>query len=323
MEWNERRLSRHLNLRDLNVLLTVARCGSMGKAAAELSVSQPAISKAIADIEYALGVRLLDRSQRGVAPTVYGSALLAGGLNAFDELKQAIKRIEFLADPAAGEIRIGASVVIGASLVAEVVDRLSRKYPRIKVHLLAGEAAMIYRALEEREVEVVIAGIFGPVAEDHMIAELLYDDAFVIAAGAENSWCRRRRIRLSDLMNEPWTLPPPDSLTGAIVVEIFRTHGLELPRATLVTSSIPARCALLASGRFLTMVPISVLRLGGRKQQIKALPVDIPTVGRPIGIVTLKNRTLSPVAQLFIAAAREFRDPILGRAPGHKAEARA
>src|SRR5262245_32700558 len=136
LEWNERRLGRHLNLRDLNVLMTVARCGSMGKAAAQLSVSQPAISKAIADLEYALGVRLLDRSQRGVEPTVYGRALLERGFNAFDELKQAVKQIGFLADPTAGDVRVGASVIVGSSLVATVVDRLSRQYPRISVHLL-------------------------------------------------------------------------------------------------------------------------------------------------------------------------------------------
>ena len=137
MEWTERRLGRHLNLRDLNVLMTVARCGSMGRAAAQLSVSQPAISKAIADLEYALGVRLLDRSQRGVEPTVYGRALLDRGLNAFDELKQAVKHIEFLADPTAGEVRVGATVVVGSSVIAAAVDRLSRQYPRISVHLLA------------------------------------------------------------------------------------------------------------------------------------------------------------------------------------------
>ena len=160
MEWTERRLGRHLNLRDLNVLMTVARCGSMGKAAAQLSVSQPAVSKAVADLEYALGVRLLDRTQRGAEPTVYGRALLDGGLNAFDELKQAVKQIEFLADPTAGEVRVGSTVIVASSFIATTVDRLSRQYPRVTVHLLAAEAAMIYRALEEREVEVVIAGIF-------------------------------------------------------------------------------------------------------------------------------------------------------------------
>jgi DNA-binding transcriptional LysR family regulator len=278
MEWNERRLGRHLNLRDLNVLLTVVRCGSMGKAAAQLSVSQPAISKAIADMEYALGVRLLDRSQRGVEPTVYGRALLDRGVNAFDELKQAVRHIAFLADPAAGEVRLGATVIVASSIVAAVVDRLSRRYPRVNVHLLAAEAAMIYRALEQRDVEVLVAGIFGPAAEDHMNAEILYDDPFVVAAG-----------------------------------------GLDPPRAALLTSSMPARNALLASGRFLTLIPTSVVRLTGRNQEIKALPVDIPTVGRPVGILTLKGRTLSPVAQLFIAVAREVAASIAGRVRGRKA----
>src|SRR5712671_3957732 len=156
MEWNERRLGRHLNLRDLNVLMTVARCGSMGKAATQLSVSQPAISKAIADLEHALGVRLLDRSQRGVEPTIYGRALLDRGLNAFDELKQAVRHIEFLSDPAAGDVQVGSSVIIGMSLVTAIVDRMSRKYPRVCIHLLAAEAAMIYRALEERQIEVAM-----------------------------------------------------------------------------------------------------------------------------------------------------------------------
>src|SRR5206468_333891 len=104
----------------------------------------------------------------------------------------------------------------------------------------------------------------------------------------------RRRIKLADLMNEPWALPPLDSPTGPIVAEVFRVSGLGVPHAALVASSIPSRNALLASGRFLTMVPASVLKFAGGKEEIKALPVDIPKVGRPIGILTLKNRTLSP-----------------------------
>jgi DNA-binding transcriptional LysR family regulator len=207
----------------------------------------------------------------------------------------------------------------GSSVVATVVDRLSRQYPRVSVHLLAAEAAMIYQALEEREVEVVIAGIFGPVTKVNMNAEFLYDDPFVVAAGARNPWCRRRRIKLADLMNEPWALPPRDSPTGPIVVEVFRASGLGLPHAALVASSIPARNALLASGRFLTMVPASVLKLTGGNEEIKALPVDIPKVGRPIGILTLKNRTLSPVAQLFVAAVRDVASSISRQANGRKA----
>ena len=103
MAWSEQRISRQLKLRDLHVLMTVARCGSMGKAADQLSVSQPAISKAVADMETALGVRLLDRNPRGVVPTIYARALLDRGLVAFDELKQGIEHVNFLANPTTGE----------------------------------------------------------------------------------------------------------------------------------------------------------------------------------------------------------------------------
>jgi DNA-binding transcriptional LysR family regulator len=305
MEWTERRLGRHLNLRDLNVLMTVARCGSMGKAAAQLSVSQPAISKAVADLEHALGVRLFDRSQSGAEPTAYGRALLDGGLKAFDELKQAVSHIEFLADPTGGEVRVGSTVIVASSFIATAVDRLAQRYPRLSVHLLAAEASKIYRALEQREVEVVIAGIFGEVNKDSMNVEVLYEDSFVVAAGASNPLCRRRRIELADLMNEPWTLPPPGSPSGSIIVEIFRAGGLDVPRAAFVTSSVPARNALIASGRFLTVVPASVLKLGGKGREIKALPVHMPRAGRPIGILTLKGRSLSPMAQVFIGCARD------------------
>src|SRR6476620_12224678 len=118
-----------------------------GQAANQLSVSQPAISKAVADMETALGVKLLDRNPRGVVPTIYARALLDRGLVAFDELKQGIEHVGFLADPTTGELRIGSTIAIATGFLPAVVDRMSRKYPRVVLHLSAGEAAMTYRSL--------------------------------------------------------------------------------------------------------------------------------------------------------------------------------
>jgi DNA-binding transcriptional LysR family regulator len=217
-----------------------------------------------------------------------------------------VKHIEFLADPTEGEVRIGTSIVIASGFVAAVVDRLSRLHPRIVFHLLAAESAMTYRALEERNVDLVIARIFGPVAEEHMQAETLCDEFDVVAAGAQNPWTQRRRVKLAELMNEPWTLAPPDSLSGLIAAEAFRASGLDVPRATIITSTIPVRSALLATGRFLTIVPKSVLRFPANTPPLRRSPIELNTKRRPIGIITLKNRTLSPVAQLFIDCARKF-----------------
>ena len=96
-----------MKLQDLHVLMAVVQAGSMSKAAALLNTTQPAISRSIAELERRIGVRLLDRNPQGVEPTEYGRALLDGGAAVFDDLRQAVKNIEFLADPTAGEVRIG------------------------------------------------------------------------------------------------------------------------------------------------------------------------------------------------------------------------
>ena len=306
MDWSEQRLGRHLKLRDLNVLLTVARCGSMGKAAAQLAVSQPAISKAFSEMEASLRVKLLDRSPRGVEPTIYARTLLDRGLNAFDELRQAVQHIEFLADPTAGEVRIGSSLGTAISFVSVVIDRLAKRYPRIHFDLLTGDATLTYRALAERKIDLLIARIFAPVDEEHMQAEVLYEVRDVVAAAAQNPWTRRRRVKLADLVNVPWVLPPTDSLQGTIVAEAFRVSGLEVPRAAVITATVPVRNALLAGGRFLTIEPDSDLQLPGTSPPLKRVAVNLPTTPRPIGIITLKHRTLGPTAQLFMDAAREL-----------------
>src|SRR5687768_9970155 len=118
------RVGQRLRLQDLRILMEVAHAGSMSKAALSLNTTQPAISRSIADLEHILGVRLLERSRRGVEPTKYGRALLEGGAAVFDELRQAIKNIEFLADPTVGEIRIGGNEAIIAGLLAAIYGRL-------------------------------------------------------------------------------------------------------------------------------------------------------------------------------------------------------
>jgi DNA-binding transcriptional LysR family regulator len=271
------------------------------------------VSKAISDLEHALGVRLLDRSARGVEPTPYGRALIDSGLAAFDELRQGVKTIQFLADPSAGEVRVGCPVTMATGFVSVIIDRLSRKYPHLVVHLAAAESAATYRALEERKVDLAIVGMYAPLDDAHLNAEILFHEPFVVAAGRQSRWAGRRIVKLAELINERWTLPPPDTLFGSVVVEAFRASGVDLPQATVITSSVPARVRLVETGRFLTALPRSMLKFHPKNATIKILPIDLPTTRRPIGIITLKNRSLSPVAQRFIACARE-----LARRPAHR-----
>jgi DNA-binding transcriptional LysR family regulator len=303
------RIGRRMKLQDLHVLMTVVQAGSMGKAAQYLNTTQPNISRSIADLEHALGVRLLDRHRQGIEPTQYGRALLDGGVAAFDQLRQAVKNIEFLADPATGEVRIGCQPFLAPSFISAVINRLSRSYSRIVFHVVDAEADALHRQLRERNVDLLIARRFGPIADDELEFETLYDDSLVVVAGVQNPWVKRRNVELSELVNEPWALPLPTSAFGAVAIEAFRSSGLDYPRTTVFTGHTELRARLLATGRFLTIFSSFILGFPTKRTSLKALPVELPLARTPVGIVTLKNRTLSPVVSLFIEHAREVARP--------------
>jgi DNA-binding transcriptional LysR family regulator len=300
MHWVDR-IGRRLKLRDLHVFLTVVQRGSMANAAAELAISQPAVSKAIADMEHTLGLRLLDRSRNGVQPTAYGHALVRRGLAVFDELKHGVEELAFLADPTTGDLRIGSTESVAAGLLPAVIERFSRDHPRVHIDITqAVISSPHYRELRERSIDLLIGRISAPFVEDDLQADIIYDDPVMIVAGRQSKWARARRLKLPDLADEPWILPPADTFAGPLARDLFHASGADLPSAPVTTLSIHVCCRLAASGRFVTTLPISILRFGGRSLPLKVLPIKLPKQARPVGIVTLKNRSLSPVAKLFI-----------------------
>lgn len=283
----------------------------MAKAARVLSVSHPVVSRAVSGLEHALGARLLERGPSGVVATPYGRALVNRSLAAFDELRQAVKDLEFLADPTVGEVRIGSTVPLSSSFVSAVLERLTKRFPRLVFQLQATESAELIEELNARKLDLLVARKFGPVAEGQCLFEPLYEDPYVIVASADHPLVRRRKLDLSDLLNERWTLPPRDSLFGSVVVQAFRSCGLDCPRASVVSLSFEVRSSLVTSGRYLTVVPRSIVRLPARRPGIKILPLRLPAPYMPIGLVTLRDRDVGPVAQIFITEARALARELL------------
>jgi DNA-binding transcriptional LysR family regulator len=197
--------------------------------------------------------------------------------------------------------------------VSSVVDRVTRRFPRIAVHLVVPQAEIIYQELSERKVDFLITRIWAPNIERPFDFEFLFDDSFVVVAGARHPWVGRRKIALTELMNEPWVLSPLEMTLGQLTVEAFRACGLDHPRMTVVSPTPEVRLSLLATGRFLSIFPTSSLRFPAWRPELKVLPVELPIPRVPNGIITLKNRTLSPVAQLFIEHAREVAKPLAKR----------
>jgi DNA-binding transcriptional LysR family regulator len=303
-QW-EQRIGRRLRLRDLHIFFAVVQHGSMAKAASELGMAQPSVSEAIASLEDAVGVKLLDRSRRGVEATMFGLALLKRGRAAFDELGQAVRDIEFLADPTAGEIRIACPEALSAGLLPAIIAAMSRKHPHIVFRLVDDTIAADFRELRARNVDLALVRLVKPLQDDELEAETLFEDHTHVVAGATHPLARRRKIELSELLHERWIAIPSDGLPDSFLSEAFRKAGLEIPSPAVVTYSQHVRYHLLTSGPYVTSLPDSALRFNAAHFALKRLPVALQVNPRPVAIVTVRNRMLSPIARIFVEHARE------------------
>jgi DNA-binding transcriptional LysR family regulator len=302
-DW-ENRIGRRVTLRDLHILSTVVRWGSMAKAASHLAMSQSAVSESISHLEAAISVRLLDRTPQGIEPTIYAETLLKRGHVVFDELQQAIEDIEFLANPTVGEVRIACPEFLTEWLMPRTIDKLSCRFPQVVVRVFQPDTTTLeHRELRERSVDIVVTRVPKNFASDIFDIEVLFDDPHFVVAGAGSRWAQRHKIAIAELSNEPWIIPPSPVLE-TLLKEMFETEGLKPPSRRVIAGSVILRMHLLATGRFLSVFPKSVLRTAAQQWSIKVLPFDLRAKAQPIGILTLKNRTLSRVAQVFIEELR-------------------
>jgi DNA-binding transcriptional LysR family regulator len=305
IDW-ETQIGRRLRLRDLHALFTVVDCGSMAKAAGQLGVSQPAVSKVIADLEHALGVRLLDRTRRGVEPTIYGQEMLKRSLAAFDELKQSIRDIEFLAASKKGEVKIECPESVASTILPRFIERFSNAYPRMTLHVdNIISPTLGLPALRERKYDLILGWLPHPLPgdfrADDLTVESLSDDRLVIAAGRHHRWAaRRRKIDLAELVGERWIMQAPSTWNYARLAEAFQARGLPVPKASLVSLSPALRIHFLATGPFISAIARSQVRRNG----LSELAVDLPLWPFPFSVITLNNRTLSPVVDHFIEICR-------------------
>jgi DNA-binding transcriptional LysR family regulator len=301
-----------LKLQHLKVVVAVAEWGSMAKAAKHLAITQPVVSKVIANLEDLLGVPLFDRSSRGVEPTPYGRALLKRSIAIFDDLRTSVDEIKFMADPASGELRIGSTEPLLAGLGVSVMNRLWRQYPRINFRVVeADSATLLNHDLPERRIELAIVPLVSASVGEDLDATILFQDHLRVVVGMKSRWAHQRRITLAGLIDEPWCLAP--SSVGALMADAFRASGLEMPRIAVTTTTAHLLFQLLETGRFIGHFGDGLMHFYANRFALKKLPIELPIQSFAVAIVMLKNRTISPVAQVFIDCAREVVRPLAKR----------
>lgn len=297
---------RRLRFRDLQVFLAVVQHGSMGRAAAQLGITQPSISELISNLESTIGARLFDRSPEGVQPTIYGQALLKRAVASFDELRQGLRDLEYLADPTVGEVRIGCPDSIAATVLSKMIVNFCRDHPRIALRFDQVPAPTLeVPMLHARKLDVVISWLSAPKDRfgSDLIVETLFEDKVVVAAGRNSHWARKRKINLSDLAKGPWTGAPPETMARIVLDQAFQAASLPTPQMEVTTFSVPLRHHLMMTAGFLSAMPKSLI---DRSSDLKELAIALPRHNYPVAIVTVKNRILNPAVDLFLDRARQF-----------------
>jgi DNA-binding transcriptional LysR family regulator len=297
-------LGQRIKLQHLKVVMAVAERGSMQRAARHLAISQPVVSKIVAELEDMLGVRLFDRSPQGVEPTRYGRALLKRAIAVFDELRASVDEIRFLADPTGGELHIGSTEPLLAGFGLAVMERLWQQHPLINFRVVeAGSSVLLTRDLPERHIDLALVPLVGGVVPDGQEATILFQDRLRVVVGTKSPWARRRRVTLADIANEPWCVAR--SAIGSLVTDAFGASGLPAPRIAVTATTAHLLFQLLESGRFVGHFGERLLHFYASRFALKTLPIELPAKPFSVAVVTLKNRTISPVAQLFIDCARD------------------
>ncbi len=309
MRWIDR-VERRVKLRDLHILLALVESGSMGRAAKQLSISQPVVSKTIAELEHALGVRLLDRTSQGVEATVYGRALLDCGTAVFDDLRRGMQEIAFLSDPAVGELRVGGAGPFIDGLIPGVIARLADRHPRIEFHVTESDPRTLCKMVRERRIDLAILRTSSTMYSEDLESDALFEEPLLVIAGLNNPLSRRRKIDLKELLGEPWALPEFDNVAMALITDGFRAAGIAPPTPQVVSDSMAVRTRLVEMGRFLTFLPGSTLHFGAEWLRVKVLPVTLSIKAPPTEIITLKNRTPNAIARLFITELHSFATPL-------------
>lgn len=305
------RVRRRLRLRDLETLVSVVRAGAMRKAAISLHASQPAVSRAIQDLESALDLPLLERGRRGVQPTPFGETLARRSEALLDQLSSILRELAHQADPEGGEVRLGCMETLHAGLVGAAVARSIERHPRVRFILETGQAADLVNVfLRGMLVDFVVARPLQLPLAPEIEGEPLFRDRLLVVAGPSSPLARRRRLSLAELVDQPWILGRNETLPGSPTHDAFRAAGLALPGQLIVSGSLHTRYNLLRRSAFLTVVPHSLLPFDPHRDWLRILPVSLPVWHSHTMIMTLRGRMISPAALRFLETLREMAGPL-------------
>jgi len=286
-----------MDYRKVQIFLAAVRHGNLTEAAAELGLSQPALSKSIKALERSLGARLLERGRFGVSPTPFGQALLQHGQVVEAELRHAIDEIEALKGARGGHVRVGCGPTEANRLLPLALERLAASDPALRVTVLYGLNEALMPWVKQGEVDFALSSVPPRAQDPDLRHEPLFTETAVVVARAGHPLAAERAIQPTRLRACRWILPRPRELESLAFDDFFRRHGLEPPAAGIETTSTVLMKSYVLQSDALTFIPRELIWWEVQARQLSALDVVGTDWTRIVGLTLRRIGSVSPAAQ--------------------------
>ena len=301
----EKHIFNRLKIKHLQVLVAVADCGSVGEVASSLHVTQPAISKLLAEIERGLGLELFERSGRGIRPNEYGNCLVRHARQVLAGLRVAHEEMRALSGGLAGRVKIGMLGVAAGTLMPEAIRLLKQRAPAVTVRLQEGTFDQLLPELHAGRLDLIVGRLVEELRTVDLMDEVLFEDPVVIAIGAHHPLAGQKAIGWADLQGQAWILPPEHSPMYERLQSLFVQHRIAPPSDVVESISLLANLALLSSAPRVGLLPASLARQYVAAGALRILPLAIEPPLGPVGVVWMADRTPTPAVALMQQAMRQ------------------
>ncbi|MEK8051246.1 LysR family transcriptional regulator [Ideonella sp. DXS22W] len=309
----ERLLRSNLKLKHLQLLLALDQFRHLGRASEYLSLTQPAVSKTLAEVERLFDVPLFVRSTRGTEPTPYGVTVVRFARSVLADLERTREELQAVASGAAGRVRVGAMVVATPVLLVQAVAAMKARSAQTTVAVEEGDLTRLLPRLRQGELDLLVGRLEPGYAAPDLETEPFYDEAMCIVVAPEHPLAGRSRVRWTDLATQPWVMPPTWASSRIKLNQLFYKHRLQPPVDVIETASFLVTLTGLREHGAVGFWARSVAEHFAAQGLARVLPVAVPIDLPPVGLITLRGRLRAPAAEQFIGCLRDVAQAVAGR----------
>jgi DNA-binding transcriptional LysR family regulator len=300
----ERWITRKFRLRHVELVAELYDCRSILKASRRLSLTQPTVTKALQDVESILGVKLFQRSNRGLEPTPYGEIFARHAKIVLAQLRHAAEELESLRAGYSGKVTVGTLLAASASILPDAIARLKKQRPGVAISVVVGTYDILVPALLAGDLDMVLGRLPDEGRSRALVYEEFYAEPICVVVRRGHPLSRKRRLSLRDLANEAWLLPLPETALRRQIERAFVEAGAPLPRNLIESVSILTNRALLRKSDCIGVMPYHVALDDVEQGLLSILPVKLKSIESPVGAILRAPGSLPPAASALLDCLR-------------------